>query len=292
MGGLGLGELGKRSIKEFLADDMPTYAAGLAYQILFALFPFIIFLLALLSFLNIPDFFDWLLEQARATLPQQAVGLVEGVVQQVQGRSQGGLLSFGILAALWSASAGVRSLMNALNVAYDVEARPTWKRYPLSILYTLLLTMMLILGVGLMLIGPGVVEWVADRAGMGEVFVTLWTWLRLPVAILLLMLALALIYKAFPNVKQPLRSIIPGAVLAVIVWIAASLGFSYYLSNLANYSATYGSLGTVIALLFYLFLSSAVLLLGAEVNAEIYRHASTTEREGTSTEESVPPSET
>ena len=274
MGGLGLGELGKRSVKEFLADDMPTYAAGLTYQVLFALFPFVIFLLALLGFLNIPGFFDWLLGQARAALPEQAIGLVEGVVGQVRGESQGGLLSFGIVAALWSASGGVRSLMNALNVAYDVEEdRPAPKRYLLSVLYTFGLAAILIAAIGLMLIGPQVAAWLAGQVGLGELFVTLWTWLRLPVAVLLLALAVALVYYALPNVEQRFRLITPGAVLAVLAWVAASLGFGYYASNFANYSATYGSLGGVIVLLLYLFISSAVLLLGAEVNAVLYHQA-------------------
>lgn len=271
MGGLGLGELGRRSLGSFLDDDMPTYAAALAYQILFALFPFVIFLLALLGFLDIPQFFPWLLSQSRAALPEQAVGLVEGVVRQIRGNAQGGLLSFGILAALWSSSGGVRSLMHALNRAYGAEDRPASRRYPLSVLYTLLLAVMLIAAVGLMLIGPGVAAYVADQAGMGGTVVALWTWLRLPAAVVLLVLAVAVVYYAFPNVEQPFRLITPGAILAVVAWVLASLGFGYYLSNLANYGATYGSLGGVIALLLYLFISSAVLLLGAEVNAEIHR---------------------
>ena len=274
MTGLGPIELLKRSVKEFLADDMTTYAAALAYTILFALFPFVIFLLAVMSFLNIPQFFSWLLDQARSTLPQQAVTLVEGVVGQIQGKSQGGLLSFGILAAIWSASGGVRSLMNALNVAYDVESRPTWKRYPLSILFTILLAVMLIFATALMLLGPQVITWIADQAAMGQMVVTLWTWLRIPVAVILLVAAVAIIYYALPNADQPFRLITPGAVLAVLVWVTASISFSYYMSNLANYSATYGSLGAVIALLFYFFISSAVLLLGAEMNGVLYHRAS------------------
>ncbi len=278
LAGIGPGELGKRSVKEFLGDDMTTYAAALAYHVLFALFPFVIFLVALLGFLNIPQFFDWLLEQARTALPQQAAGQVEQVIRQIQGQAQGGLLSFGIIAAIWAASAGVRSLMNALNAAYDVqESRPAWKRYLLSILYTIGLAVMLIVAAGLMLIGPQVAEWIAGQVGLGNLFLTLWTWLRWPVAVLLLMLALAIVYYAAPNVSQPFRFITPGSVLAVIVWILASLGFSYYVSNFGSYGATYGSLGAVVVLLLYFFISSAVLLLGAEVNAEIY-HARQEER--------------
>lgn len=278
LAGIGPGELGKRSVKEFLRKDMTTYAAALAYHVLFALFPFVIFLVALLGFLNIPQFFDWLVGQAQTALPQQAAGQVVQVIRQVQGQAQGGLLSFGIITAIWAASAGVRSLMNALNAAYDVEeSRPAWKRYPLSILYTIGLAAMLIAAAGLMLIGPRVAEWVAGQVGLGDLFLTLWTWLRWPVSVLLLMIAVAVIYYVAPNVDQPFRFITPGSVLAVIVWILASLGFSYYVSNFGSYGATYGSLGAVVVLLFYFFISSAVLLLGAELNAEVY-HARQGER--------------
>ncbi len=271
-----LGEIGKSLIKpieEFIEDDMTTYAAALAYQTLFSLFPFVLFLVALLGFLQIPAFFDWLLDQARTVLPEQAMGIVEQVIGQIRGQSSGGLLSLGIIIALWAASSAVRMLMNALNAAYDVaEDRPAWKRYLLSIFYTLILAVVIILAVGLMLVGPQVMEWLVDQIGLGPLFVTLWAWLRLPVAILLLMVVVALVYYLFPNVDQPFRFITPGSVLAVVVWIAASFGFSFYVSNFASYSATYGSLGAVIVLLLYFFVSAAVLLFGAEVNAQVYYH--------------------
>jgi membrane protein len=250
-----------------------TYAAALAYYILFALFPFLIFLIALLGFLNIPQFFDWLRTQAQNLLPQQAMDQVNQVINQLQDQRPG-LLSFGIIAALWSASAGIRGVMNAMNVAYDVEeGRPAWKLYPLSILYTIGVAIIIILGVGLMVFGEGAANWLANQIGLGPLFVTLWNWVRWPIAVLLLMLAVATVYYVAPDVEQDFRFITPGSILAVIVWIAASLGFAFYVQNFADYSATYGSLGAIIILLFYFFISSAVLLFGAEVNATIEHHA-------------------
>ncbi|MDP9455735.1 MAG: YihY/virulence factor BrkB family protein [Actinomycetota bacterium] len=115
--------------------------------------------------------------------------------------------------------------------------------------------------------------------GLGSLFVTLWTWLRIPAALLIMALILALVYYLFPNTKQPFRLITPGALIAVLVWIAASLGFSFYVRNFGSYSATYGALATVIVLLFYFYISAAVLLLGAEVNAEVYREVAEGEDE-------------
>jgi membrane protein len=267
-------DVAKESVKKFLDDDMATYAAALAYQVLLSLFPFIIFLIALLSFLQIPGFFTWLVEQASAVLPQDALGEVKAVIGEIQNQREGGLLSFGIIAAIWIASAGIRSTMNAMNAAYNVEeGRPTWKRYLMSILYTLGLAVVIVGAVGLMLMGPQVMTWLTEQVGMDQLFVTLWRWLRIPTAAVLLMLAVALIYYFAPNVDQRFRFITPGSILAVIVWVAASLGFSYYVANFANYSAIYGSIGAIIILLLYFYLSSVVLLFGAEVNAVIERHA-------------------
>ncbi len=194
---------------------------------------------------------------------------VEQVIGEIQ-EEQGGALSFGIIVAIWAASGGVRATMHAMNVAYDVtEARPAWKRYPLSVLYTLGLAVMIIVAAFLMLIGPRTIGWLAAQVGLGQVFPTLWSWLRLPAAALLLMCAVAVVYYAFPNVDQRFRFITPGAVLAVLVWIVASLGFGYYVANFANYQATYGSLGTIIVLLLFFYLSAIALLLGAELNAVI-----------------------
>ena len=273
------------SIKNFVADDMMTYAAALAYQVFFSLFPFVIFMLALFSFLRIPGFFDTLLSQTAAVLPGQSAGLLERVVGEIQGRADGGLLSFGIIAAVFVASAAVRAAMHAFNIAYDVEKeRPIWWQYPFSILYTLLFAVLVIAAVALMVLGPRVAEWFAEFVGLGDVFVALWTYLRWPVAVLLLIVVVALINYLFPNVKQRFRFITPGAVLSVVVWIGASLGFSLYLTTLGegNYTATYGSIGAIIVLLLYLYITAAVLLLGAEVNAELYRQAKTAGLEVTS----------
>lgn len=274
MRGLSLGpwKLIKLTVKEFLDDEMPTYAAALAYQGLFSLFPFLLFLIALLGFLHLPEFFDFLREQADYVLPEQALEQVNPVIDQLQQR-QGGLLSIGIIVALWSSSAAVRSLMTALNAAYDVrEARPPWKRIPLSVLYTFGIVGMLLAVAALMILGPQVMGWIAAHVGLEDYVVILWSILRWPVIVLLMMMAVAVIYYVTPNVKQRFRFITPGSVLAVVLWIAASLGFGYYVKNFADYNAMYGSVGAIIVLLLYFYISSAVLLLGAELNAVIEHH--------------------
>jgi membrane protein len=262
----------KRVFRSYIADDMAIYAAALSFHALLAIFPFLIFLLALLSFLRIPRFFEWVLEQAETALPAQAYLAVDDVVADIQNnQGKGGLLSFGAIAAFAVASTGVRALMNALNSAYAVpETRAFWKEYVLSFVYTLGLAVLMILAGGGLLLGPQTVEWLSGYIGLSEVFITVWTWLRYPVVVLVLMLAAAVIYYVVPNVDQPIRFITPGAIIAVLAWILASIGFSVYVSIIADYNATYGSLGGIVVLLFYFFISAAVLLLGAEINAEVY----------------------
>ncbi len=264
----------KQSAREFSEDDMTTYAAAVSYQVFFSLFPFIIFLLALLGFLNLQSVFDSLLSEAEAVMPQDTFQTVEGIIGEIQDQASGGIMSFGVVVALWSSSSAVRMTMHAMNVAYGVEDRPVWKKLPLSILYAVLLAATIITSAVLVFMGPQLLESIFQVVGLGSVanlFLTLWAWLRIPVAVLLIMLTVALVYYLFPNYQQPFRVITPGAVIAVLVWVAASLAFSWYVSNFASYSATYGAVASVIVLLLYFFISAAILLFGAEINAETYR---------------------
>lgn len=264
-------ELGKRVFQEFRRDDMPLYAAALSYHGLLAIFPFLIFLLGLLSFLRIPGFFEWVIEQGNVALPPDAARVVNDAVAGIQEGGNGGLLSFGALFALGAASTGVRALMSALNTAYDIaETRAWWKKYPLSVIYTLGLAVLLIIASAGFVLGPQSAKWLSGKVGLGDAFVMIWAWLRFPVVVVVLMLVAALVYYVVPNVDQPFRFITPGAMIAVLIWILASIGFSVYVNNFSTYNATYGSLGGIVILLLYFFISAAVLLLGAEINAEIY----------------------
>jgi membrane protein len=133
--------------------------------------------------------------------------------------------------------------------------------------------MLMILAAALMVLGPQLVEPIADAMGLQDLAVTVWAFLRWPVAVLLLLLVIALVYHVGPNLDQPFRYITPGALIAVVVWIGASAGFGLYVTHFGNYSATYGSIGAIIVLLFYFYISASVLLLGAEVNAVIEQHS-------------------
>jgi membrane protein len=283
--GIGIIELGKRSIRKFLEHPMASYAAALAYRGLFGLFPFVLILVVLAGALGLADF----LEQAKAhasavssqQVPQQLEPVIERgreqlqplqrMIEQAQKQAGGELLFFGVAVALWSISALAGTLTEAFNAAYEVpETRRWWKVSALSLAFGPVLALMMIVSVGLMLIGPQLVERIAELVGLDEVFVSLWGWLRFPVALSLLAVVLSLVYRFGPDAKQRFRSVVFGATLAVVLWAISSVGFSFYLANFADYGVTYGSLGAAVGLLFYLYLSASVVLLGAEVNAAIY----------------------
>jgi membrane protein len=278
-------ELGKRSVKSFFEHRMATYAEQLSYRGLFGLFPFIILIFALLAMLQLDAVFDRLIEAAMGAPPQQIPEPLEPVAQEgraqaeflrpliEQAREQagGGLLSFGLVVSLWSVSAVVFALTEALNAACGVkETRSRRKRFAFTLVFGPLLALAFIVACGLMLIGPQVAGGLAGLAGLHEAWVTLWAWLRFPVALLLLAAVLSVVYRFVPDTDRSFWSGTPGALFAVIAWAIASLGFSFYLANFADRGLTYGSLGTAVGLLVYLYLSALVVLLGAEINAAVY----------------------
>src|SRR5215207_1328118 len=281
----GIIELGYRPIRKFFEHPMSTYAAALAYRGLSGLFPFVLLLVVLAGALGLADYLQGAIDHASAEssqhVPQQLEPVIERGREQLkplrrmgkQAEKQAGenLLFFGVAVALWSVSALASTLTEALNAAYEVpETRRWWKVSALSLAFGPVLALMVIVSVGLMLIGPQLVERIAELVGLGEEFVLLWGWLRFPVALFLLAVVLSLVYRFGPDVRQSFRTVVPGAVLAVSLWALSSVGFSFYLANFANYGATYGSLGAAVGLLFYLYLCASVVLLGAELNAAIY----------------------
>lgn len=272
--GLRVRDVAKDTARAFLDDDVPTYAAALAFRILFSLFPFLIFLVAVFSFLDAPGLFDWLVTQGGQFLPGDARARVEQVIGEVRGQREGGLLSVGILVSIWMSSSGVRTLMVALNRAYEVEeGRAWWKRWPLSVAYTVALAVLVVLSALMIVLGPRITAWATDWMGAPPAVQNALALVRIPLAILLATAAVVLVYLAVPNVRQRLRLVVPGAVLAVVLWAAMSFAFQLYVQHFGRFGATYGSIGAVIILLTYLWLSGMALLLGGELNAVVQQKA-------------------
>ena len=266
-------ELIKRTVKEIGDDDCLGLAAQLAYYLLLALVPAIVFLVALASFFP-ADTIAQMVGSLRSFAPGDVVQLVEEQLQRVANGQQGGLLTIGIAMALWSSSAAVVSVVGAMNRAYDIEeARPWWKVRLTAIALTVGLALFVITAVALVLVGPTVGEQLAARFGLGAAFAWTWQILQWPVAFLLVVIALALLNYFAPDAEQDWEWITPGAALSAVLWLIASLAFKIYLANFADYNATYGSLGGVIVLMLWFYISALAVLIGSEMNAEI-EHAS------------------
>jgi membrane protein len=270
LGGLSPKELVRRVAREISNDNVTGRSAQLAYYFLFSMFPFLLFLIALLGYVPIPDLLDQIMALLAPVLPGEAHTLLRDTVHDLVTNQKGGLLSFGIVVALWSASAAVAAIADSLNRAYSVsEGRPYWKVRGIAILLTVALAVMLIASMVLIMFGPQLGHLIAAKVGLGTAFDVTWNVLRWPVILFLLVLATAIVYYFAPDVEQDWKWITPGSLLAVVAWILASLAFSYYVNNFGNYNATYGSIGAVIVLLTWMYLTGFFLLVGGEINAEI-----------------------
>ncbi len=270
LGGLTVRELGRRVWRELSEDEVTERGAALAYYFLFALFPALLFLTALLGLLPLPGLMGQLIEYADQTLPGDAASIVQRTLEEIQAGARGGLLSVGALAALWAGSNGMASIMTALNVAYDVEdARPWWKRRGLAIVLTVGLALFILAALVLLVFGPLIGEAVAGLLGLGAVFGVAWSVLSVPVVMGCVLLGFALVYYLAPAAQQSWRWVTPGSAVALVLWLAMSVGLRVYVERFANYTATYGSIGGVILLMLWLYLTGVVLLVGAEINAEI-----------------------
>jgi membrane protein len=270
LGGLTVGDLARRVYADVWSDELPDRAAALTYYFLFALFPGLLFLTALIGLVPSPELMIRFMTYVKEVLPDDASSLIMKTLDEVVRGAGRGLLSVGAVAALWAASAGMSSLMSALNAAYEVEdPRPWWTRRLLSVVLTVGFSAFVLTALALLVFGPKIGDIVASWLGLGWLFTEVWNVLSWPAVIFFALTGIGLAYYFAPAAQQHWKWVTPGSVFVLVVWLAASMGLRYYVRYLGNYNATYGSIGGVILLLLWLYVSSLVLLLGAEINSEI-----------------------
>jgi membrane protein len=254
------------------SDDTFGQSAQLSYYFLFAVFPLLLMLTTVFGLLAKvgSEGYENLLSYAREVLPYNAFQLVVATMKEISSGAGGAKLSFGILASLWAASSGMSALIEGLNRAYEVKpTRPWWNARLVAIGLTLLLSIFVITAVLLMLYGSRIADLLAGYFGLESYFTVAWKILQWPVALAFMFLAVALLYRYAPDSQQgSWRRDLPGAVTGVTLWLVVSLLFRAYLQYFNSYSRTYGSLGAVIVLLLWFYLSGAAILIGAEVNSE------------------------
>ncbi len=274
-----------------MTDNCLGMAAQLAYYFFFSLFPALLFLIAMASYFPIDQLVGAIVNMMGGFAPPDVIQIVTGQIRKISSGQQGGLLTLGILTAVWTSSTAMTALINTVNRAYDIEDhRPWWRVRLLAIALTIGASLFILISFTLVIAGPELARQVADLVHLGNVFERLWLVLQWPLIFGLVSLGIALMYFFAPDAHQRWVWLTPGALFATLIWIAVSLGFRLYVVKVGAYTETYGALGGVMVLLSWFYLSGFAVLLGAELNAEIEHTRGRRERGGK--REIAPPSVT
>jgi len=264
-------ELLRRTIRETIAVDAAGLAAELAYYFFLALFPALLGLLALASFFPLHDLSGELAATLQPVAPDAVIGMITQQLTRIANGDRAGLLSLGMVGALWTSSSAVTAVIDAMNRAYDIEESRSWLRVRVtSILLTVTLGVLVLLALTLVLAGPELAEFVG-RLGAGPVFAWTWKILQWPLIFVLVATAINLIFYFGPNADQDWAWMTPGSIFAAALWLIGSLGFRIYVANFGAYEATYGTVGGIIVMLTWFYVLGFVIVVGAEMNAEIER---------------------
>ena len=264
----------KRTVSQFSEDKLTTWAAALTYYAVLSIFPALLALVSILGVIG-PSATQPLIDNLSTVAPGPAKQILTNSLKSLGTAQAASTLAFiiGLGAAIWSASGYIGAFMDAANTVWDApEGRPIWKRIPLRVGVTIVLLFLLAASaLAVVLTGP-IARSAGNLIGLGDTFVTVWGVAKWPVLVLVVSFMISLLFWAGPNVKQPgFPWITPGGLLAVILWIVASLLFAVYVANFGSYNKTYGSLGGVIVFLIWLWITNLIILLGAEFNAEMER---------------------
>jgi membrane protein len=262
-------ELLKDLYSRFNNDDLRSIGAQITFFLLLSLFPFLIFLINLLSFTTIVNLKENI-EVLKSLMPSNAYTLLKDIINQTIANRSGTLLSFGMLFTLWSSTSGVTSIIGGINRAYDQEeTRSFWKILSVSLFFTIELAIVIIFSLILIVFGKSLGIYLFHYFGFSVSFLVIWNSVRFIIAFTTLILVFISLYYTVPNRRISFKEAFPGSLFTSVGWVIISIAFSYYANNFGNYRNLYGSLGGIIALLTWIYLSSIVILIGAEINASL-----------------------
>src|SRR5687768_2459832 len=274
--GVPLFELIKRTIKETIDDDCFSIAAQLSYYFALALFPALLFVVALASYLPF-NVVNEVVAALAPIAPPAVLDIIRTQLESIVAGESPNILTIGILGALWSSSGAMTSIVSALNRAYDIpETRPWWKVRLTAIGLTIALVGFVLLSFSLIVAGPNAGRWLTGWLGLSDVFDTVWRMMRWPLVFALATSGIAIVFYYAPDADQDWVWITPGSILTTALWIVFSMGFRLYVTRVGDYTATYGALAGAAILLLWLYLSGLALLIGGELNSEI-EHAANPE---------------
>ncbi len=259
---------------EVLRTHVLSFGGAVAFFFLLSLVPLLMVASALLSALPIPHLWDQLLSLMALVVPRDAMVLVRSVIGSILTAHPAKILSIGILTYLWSTTGAFSSLIEALNIAYDVQQeRPWWRDRLQALLLTFTCGALSIVLLIFLIAGPHVLGFLSNAIPIPKVFALVWPPVRIALLFITFVAIVMILYTLGPNRKVAFKTALPGAAVSVIFWFLGSVGLGWYVSRISNYSATYGSLGAIIILMLWLYLTFVVLLVGAELNAELWKRA-------------------
>ncbi len=271
-----LKRIGRRFIGGIVEDDVSGLAAEIAYRFLFAVFPFVLFVAAVATFvanwLPIDNPSGQIVSALGAYLPGPMADSLQPELERLIASPRADLLSFGAVAALWAATGGTNSLIKGMHRAYDApEARPFWRRYLVALFLTSVAALGVILSFVTIVGGALVTQGLAEQVGLGREVFDLLQLLRWPVVFAVMTFAVGFLYRFAPNVIVPWRWVLAGSAVFSLTFLVTTAGVGFYAVNFADFGATYGSLGGVIVLMLWFYITALVLLLGAELSAALAR---------------------
>ena len=270
----------KKTVKEIGDDRIPSLAAETAYYFFFSLFPLLLFLTPILGLVgNGHELMEAMLGRFSNTMPADTLSLLRRVLGEIITSSgNAGVMSVGVVLAGWSGSNIFGSLMDALNIAYDVtETRPWWKKQLLRVGALLFAGGIMIAATLIFLDGERIARWVGSLLGLGDAAVAAWTVMQLAIAVALLVSSGAILFKLLPNVSQRWAHVFVASGVTTLLWIVATLLFRFYVQHFGSYNKTYGTIGGVIILLTWMYYSMFVVLVGGELAAELHKGTGATE---------------
>jgi membrane protein len=271
---IGWKDLLTRTAKGAWTDDILNLAAQQAYYFFFALFPALLFVVAIASFFPLQTLTDDVVARLSGVAPSAVVQIISDQLSDLGRQNSGGILTFAFLLTIWSSSGAMVSIITTLNTAYDVtETRPWWKTRAIAIALTVGLAVFVLASMFLVIAGPALAERLANTMNLGDAFKWTWWVLQWPIVFVLVTTAIGLVYYFAPDVEQDWVWITPGSVLATLLWLLVSLGLKFYYQLVPNANASYGAIGGIMVLMLWFYASGIALLMGAEMNAEI-EHAS------------------
>lgn len=258
----------KSIIFRYIDDEISAMGSQLAYSLLLSFFPFLIILMTLIGYSNIKS--EDVLLALNSILPNDVLKLVKNIIVEVVDTRRADLLSFGTISTIWTASNGFNAVIRGLNRAYDEkEKRPFWKVQLIVLLCTIGLMLMIIISFSLLIFGELGAKYFAAKFSYSGFIRFLFSFGRYIIGFAAMIFVFTLLYRYTPSKRLRITEVIPGALFATLGWIVTSLVFSYYVNNFGNYSKIYGSIGAVIALMSWLFISSIIILVGGEINATL-----------------------